>query len=146
MSKAKFEIKAMGDLGELKQETLEGVNKAIVAAAYKVRDDARSVFKASKTLYKNATSEYDKLAEGINVEKLVGGTIKVHALGDGNGATSLWKSVFFVGGTLYRSNKRGNKGRITENMALDKAVSSNANTLEKYIDNVLKQKEKETHG
>ena len=121
MSKAKFEIKAMGDLGALKQETLEGVNKAIVAAAYKVRDDARSIFKASKTLYKNATSEYDKLAEGINVGKL-------------------------VGGTLYRSNKRGNKGRITENMALDKAVSSNANTLEKYIDNVLKQKEIETHG
>lgn len=146
MSKARFEIKAMGDLGELKKETLEGVNKAIVAAAYKVRDDARSVFKASKTLYKNATSEYDKLAEGINVGKLVGGTIKVHALGDGNGATSFWKSVFFVGGTLYRSNKRGNKGRITENMALDKAVSTNAKTLEKYIDNVLKQKEKETHG
>ena len=146
MSKARFEIKAMGDLGELKKETLDGVNKALVAAAYKVRDDARSVFKASKTLYKNATSEYDKLAEGINVGKLVAGTIKVHALGDGNGATSLWKSVFFVGGTLYRSNKRGNKGRITENMALDKAVSTNAKTLEKYIDNVLKQKEKETHG
>ena len=65
MSKARFEIKAMGDLGELKKETLDGVNKALVAAAYKVRDDARSVFKASKTLYKNATLTTELLPQNI---------------------------------------------------------------------------------
>ena len=146
MSKAKFEIRAIGDLGELKRETLEGVNKAIVTAAFKVRDDARNYFMTSKTLYKNATEAYDKLAGGINVGKLVGGTIKVHAFGDGNSQTTLWKSVFFVGGTLYRSNGRGNKGRIAENNALDKAVQQNINTLDKYINNVLKEKENKTHG
>ena len=61
----------------------KGVDRAVVAAAFKIRDTARTTFNSSRSLYKHATKKYKHLSEGINVGKFdeTSETIKVHALG-----------------------------------------------------------------
>lgn len=135
-----FETRNIEDKG-----LLDKIDKALLAAAFRVRDDARNVFMSSKSLYKHATSNYDKLANGIMVGKLNNSTVKVHTLGD-NKDQSLWKTRFFVGSTLYRTQtqKKGvklkkpySKGFIQANDALEQAVSQNQNTLDLFVNNVL---------
>lgn len=126
----------------------ENIDRALLAAAFKVRDDARREFIASKPQYKYATSDYDKLANGIMIGRLKNSEVKVHALGN-NSDQTLWKTRFFVGSTIYRTqnkrrgeslNKPYTKGFIKGNDAIDKAVSQNETTLDIYIHNVLNKK------
>lgn len=126
-------------------DLLAKIDKAVVAAACKVRDDAKKAFMANKSQYKYATKNYDALASGIMIGKLKGDAIKVHALGNNQKGSNTYKTRFFVGSTIYRTQtkqqgksiKPYTKGYIKGNDAIDKAVNSNGNTLNQYINNVL---------
>lgn len=124
------------DLENATSEMLKGVNKALVAAAYKICDEMREEFRKSQSKYKYGTEDYYKLASGIMVGKLDNGKIKIHALGhsDNDGT---WKARFFVGGTSYRENSKGNKGMIKSNDAVDKGLEKGQNILNNFINNAL---------
>lgn len=142
-----FEIR---NIEESVPELIEQIDKAVLAAAFKIRDDARTHFMSSKSQYKYATSNYNKLANGIMVGKLTGSSVKVHSLGN-KGNNDTWKTRFFVGGTTYRTqtqqegvrlNKPYTKGFIQDNTALDKAVAQNQNILSEFIGNVINNDKK----
>ena len=130
------------DLETASEEILKGIDKAVLATAFKVRDDARQSFKGSSNLYKHSASHsYDNLASGIMVGKLNNGTVKVHALGDKSNYNS-YKARFFVGGTTYRQQtskggKTYTKGFIQGNDALGRSAENNNSTLTNYINNVI---------
>ena len=135
------------DLSTASEEMLRGIDKAVLAAAFKVRDDARLSFLGSNSLYKNHTPNhnYEKLAEGIMVGKLTNNKVKVHAMGSKENYNS-FKTRFFVGGTTYRestskSGKPFTKGFIQSNDAITKAVDNNQDTLTNYINNVINNNE-----
>lgn len=124
------------DLENASVDILKGVNRAIVAAAFKIRDEMRSEFRKSKSNYKYSTSDYYKMSEGIMVGKLRDGSIKIHALGHTNN-DGTWKARFFVGGTIYRKNSKGNKGFIKANSAVDDGMRNAENILNNFIKNVI---------
>ena len=124
------------DLENATAEMLKGVNMALVAAAYKICDEMRDEFKKSQPQYKYGTEDYYRLAQGIMVGKLDNGRIKIHALGHSEN-DGLWKARFFVGGTTYRENSKGNKGLIKSNDAVDKGLSKGQNILNNFINNAL---------
>jgi hypothetical protein len=124
------------DLENATEEMLRGVNRALLAAAFKIRDDMRDEFRRSIGEYKYATEDYYRMAQGIMVGKLQDGSVKIHALGNyENDGT--WKARFFVGGTTYRKNVNGDKGYIKANNAIDKGMNNAQNTLNNYINNAL---------
>lgn len=124
------------DLENASNEILEKVDKALLAAAFKIRDEMRDEFKKSQSNYKYSTSEYKKMASGIMVGKLNNSQVKIHALGNRvNDGT--WKARFFVGGTTYRKTNKGNKGYIKSNDAVDKGLNNAENILNSYIRNTL---------
>ena len=130
------------DLETASENIRKGVDKALLATAFKVRDDARANFQGSANMYKRTPNhDYNSLASGIMVGKLNNGTVKVHALGDKSNYNS-YKARFFVGGTTYRqeASKNGKtytKGFIQGNDALGRSVDNNNSTLTNYINNVI---------
>lgn len=124
------------DLENASKEMLMGVDRAVLAAAFKIRDDMRSYFKKSISKYKYATEDYYKLANGIMVGKLEYGQVKIHALGNREN-DGTWKTRFFVGGTSYRENQNGNKGLIKKNEAIDNGINNGEEILKNYINNAL---------
>lgn len=134
------------DLEEASNEILERIDKAVLATAFNVRDNMRSEFKNSKSNYKYSTEKYNELSEGIMVGKLRNGTVKVHALGSPS-KYNTYKTRFFVGGTIYRTQterngvgiKPSNKGYLKSNDAVEKGLKGGQETLERYINNVLKK-------
>lgn len=124
------------NLEDASAEMLIGINKAVLAAAFKIRDEMREEFKKSASQYKYGTEAYQRLAEGIMVGKLNNGQVKIHALGT-NQNDGTWKARFFVGGTTYRKNQNGNKGYIKENSAVDKGIRNAESILTSYLNNVL---------
>lgn len=131
------------DLEVASESIKKGIDQAVLATAFKVRDDARAEFLSSGSLYKKSVGhDYNSLADGIMVGKLNNSTVKVHALGSKEKYNS-YKTRFFVGGTTYRtqtakkSGKPYTKGFIQSNDALDKSVGNNSTTLTNYINNVL---------
>ena len=132
------------DLEKVTSDMLKGIDKALLAAAFKIRDNMRNEFLHGKSLYKHSTSEYSKLANGIMVGKLKDGQVKIHALGNKEDYNS-YKTRFFVGGTRYRkqtqkageSIKPYTKGFIKSNEAVDKGISGGQQILNNFIGNVL---------
>lgn len=124
------------DLENYSEEMISKIDRAVVAAAFKIRDEIREEFKKSASMYDNHTDKYEKLAEGIMVGKLKNSQIKVHALGS-NEKPDTFKTRFFVGGTTYRKNNRGNKGFIKSNAAVDNGLSNAENILNSFIKNTL---------
>lgn len=124
------------DLETLSEEMIEKIDRAVVAAAFKIRNEIREEFKKSANLYTNHTSKYDELSEGIMVGKLKNSQIKVHAMGS-NEKPDTFKTRFFVGGTTYRKNSKGNKGFIKSNTAVDKGLSNAESILNSFIKNTL---------
>ena len=131
------------DLETVSESIKNSIDKAVLATAFKIRDDARAEFLSSGSLYKHTDGHnYNSLADGIMVGKLNNGTVKVHALGSKEKYNS-YKARFFVGGTTYRtqtgkvSGKPYTKGFIKNNDALDKSVNTNSTTLTNYINNVI---------
>lgn len=135
------------DIEKASSEMLRNIDKAVVASAFKIRDDARQIFITSRSIYKKHTSghNYKDLASGIMVGKLRSSQIKIHSLGS-NG--HLYKTRFFVGGTTYRKqtkikgkslSKPYTKGFIKANETIDKAMGNADTTLSKYIKNAIEE-------
>lgn len=128
------------DLSEYSKSQLKQFDKAVLAAAFKVRDEARQAFIDSKPQYKMATSKYTNLVEGIMVGRLNDNhSVKVHALGSRSKKES-YKTRFFVGGTIQRFNGGycSYNGQIDENEAIDKGLKDGQKILDTYINNTLK--------
>lgn len=133
------------DLSNASEEILKDIDKALLAAAFKIRDEMRSYFVQSKGQYKHSTSNYNHLDEGIMVGKLNNNTVKIHALGNNQKNSDLFKTRFFVGGTKYRTQVQKNgkpiksfsKGYIESNDAVDKGKSNAQNILNNFINNTL---------
>lgn len=134
------------DLTLASEEILERIDRAVLATAFRVRDNARSEFIKNRSNYKYSTNNYDELSEGIMVGKLKNGTVKVHSLGSPN-KYNTYKTRFFIGGTNNRTQtsrngkniKPSNKGYIKANDAIDKGVEGAQETLDRYINNILKK-------
>lgn len=126
------------DLESASEEVVAKVDRALLAAAFKIRDDMREEFKKSQSSYKYGTAEYYRMAQGIMVGKLLNNQVKVHALGN-HADDGTWKARFFVGGTQYRKGNpnNSNKGRIAANEAVDKGIRDGQKILETYIKNTL---------
>lgn len=124
------------DLENATADVLARVDKAILAAAFRIRDDMRSEFKRSKTDYKYSTQDYYRMSSGIMVGKLNNSKVKIHALGHKEN-DGTWKARFFVGGTTYRQNEKGNKGFIKSNEAVDRGLRNADTILNTFINNTL---------
>lgn len=129
------------ELESITQETKERINKAIVAAAIRIRDDIRKSFLTdSKSLYKHHIGDISHLISGIMIGKDKGGSIKIHALGNKNDGDS-YKTRFFVGGTKYRrqtkktgqSIKPFTKGYIKATDSLNKVVDNSEHILNNFV-------------
>lgn len=128
------------DLTEYSESQLKRFDKAVLAAAFKIRDEARQAFISSRPQYKMSTSKYSNLAEGIMVGRLNDNhSVKVHALGSRSNKDS-YKTRFFVGGTVQRFNGGycSYNGSIDENAAIDKGLKDGQRILDNYINNTLK--------
>ena len=124
------------DLSTASNDILRRVDRAVLAAAFKVREEIQDEFKRQRTLYKYATDNYYRMAEGIMVGKLRNGYVKIHALGHMEN-TGDWKARFFVGGTDYRKTSKGDKGLIKKNEAVDNGITNANSILNSYIKNTI---------
>lgn len=134
------------DLTHYSDEILARIDRAIVAAAFRIRDDMRQAFISSSSLYKYNTSDYKNLAEGIQIGKISNSKIKIHALGTRDYYDS-YKTRFFVGETIPRTQTKRNgksikpytKGYIKANNAIDNGMTNAEYTLNQYIKNVIEK-------
>lgn len=124
------------DLSTATEEILKKVDRAVLAAAFKIRDEMRAEFKKDISLYKYATKDYYRMAEGIMVGKLTNSKVKVHAFGPKQN-DGTWKARFFVGSTTYRKTIKGNKGFIKANSAVDDGLRNADQILSTYIKNTI---------
>lgn len=142
--------KVIYDTSEMKNfypELKKKVDRAVVAAAVQIRDRARTLFVNSQSLYKYRTKNYKKLKEGLMIGKFnpKNSSIKIHALGT-NTVENSYKTRFFVGGTVYRKQKKKagkpikpySKGFIKPNKAIDDSMQHAENYLGRFIKNALK--------
>ena len=119
---------------------LEQIDKALVAAAYKFKDKAQSLF-VNNERYKNLAP----LKGGILLGRLENSQIKLHAFGYNDPDKRTYKARFFVGGTKIRVNKKpiGNhkkpltKGKIEPLDSVEKATQGGQNLLDNYIKKAL---------
>lgn len=127
------------DLSTVGQEILDSIDSAILAAAYKVRDQGRQVFIQQGGIYKHHdANKYNALAGGIMVGKLKKDhTVTVHALGANTTGSNLWKTRFFVGGTIERAIPHS-KGMIAKNEAVDKGANNAQSILDEYVNNAIR--------
>lgn len=132
------------DLTTLSEQILGKVDDAVMAAACRIRDNMKQAFKSGSSLYKYGTNKYYALAEGLRVNRLNDGKVRIHALG-GVDDYHTYKTRFFVGGSIPRTQtkwqgrsiKPFTKGYIQANDAVDKGFSIAENTLNTYISHVL---------
>ena len=124
------------DLSTASEEIIKKVDRAVLAAAFKIRDEMREQFKKDITLYKYATRDYYRMAGGIMVGKLSNSKVKIHAFGPKQN-DGTWKARFFVGSTTYRKNNKGNKGFIKANEAVDDGLRNGNQILSTYIKNTI---------
>ena len=130
------------------KEMLKNIDDAIIATAFKLRDEARQIFINSSSIYKTHSSghNYRDLAQGIMVGKLRSSQIKIHSLGASDNQHT-YKTRFFVGGTQYRRQtkmkgkavKPYQKGFIKPNETIDKAMNDADTTLNNYIKNAIEE-------
>ena len=99
------------NLDTASKEMVKKIDKAVLAAGFKIRDDARDAFAAAQSKYKYATPEYHNLESGIMVGHLYDSHVKIHAMG-AKSDYDTYKTRFFVGGTVYRKQKRWQGKRI----------------------------------
>lgn len=118
------------DLDTFGKEILQSIDRAVLAAAFRMRDNARAKFLSSDN---KRTSKYDSLSRGINVGKLINHQTNVNALGTRENYDT-YKTRFFVGGTKPRT-KGHDRGFISANNALENGIDESL--LEKYISNAI---------
>lgn len=113
------------------------IEKALVAAAYTMRNNARKQFSHNSHGY-NISSLQDgimlgplrSVADGVS-------TITIHAMGNPS-IKKTWKARIFAGGAYHRRTKsRGrNRGTIQDLKTISKSIDQNI--LNTYINNVIK--------
>lgn len=118
------------DLDTYGKEILESIDRAVLAAAFKMRDDARTKFLSSD---QKKTSRFDSLTKGINVGKLINHQTNINALGTRE-YYNTYKTRFFVGGTKPRT-KGHDRGQLNPNNALESVLDEGL--LQKYIQNAI---------
>lgn len=115
---------------------LKQIDKALVAAAYKMRDNARRLFTSNDKDYQIAS-----IADGIMLGRLrkdaAGTTITLHAMGNASNPKS-WKARIFAGGAYHRRtrNRGRNRGSIEDLKTIEK--STDQRILDSYINNAIK--------
>ena len=133
------------DFNNISNETVQKVNRAVVAAAIKIRDEVRETFVSdAQSLYRHHTGNIANLTTGIMIGKDQGGSIKIHALGSREDYES-YKTRFFIGGTKYRTQEKVNgvpirpftKGYISPTDTLNRVVNGSGTILSNYINRVL---------
>jgi len=133
------------DLTTYAEDMLSRIDDAVVAAAYKIRDNIRQTFINGSNIYKHRTNKINDLAQGINVGKLQDSKVKIHAMGTKDNYHT-YKTRFFVGGTVPRTQtkwrgkplqKPYTKGYIKSLDSIDKGMSGAEGILNTYIQNVL---------
>ena len=137
------------DIEKASSEILQNIDKAVVASAFRIRDDARQIFISSASIYKTHSNghSYRDLASGIMVGKLRSSQIKIHSLGTKENAHS-YKTRFFVGGTQYRKqnkikdntlSKPFQKGYIKPNDTIETVMDGADTILNTYIKNAIEE-------
>lgn len=138
MGKLIFEVR---DLEEASAEIQNSVDRALLAAAFKIRDEMRSCFRKDAATTYEHKGDVERMADGIMVGKLTNSKVKVHALGsrvdDGT-----YKTRFFVGGTIYRKGTSSNgkvfsKGYIQALDSVEKGIANADTILNEFINNAL---------
>lgn len=132
------------DLSTYSADMIKNIDRAVLAAAYRLRDNMRQAFVNGSSLYKYGTPKYKELAKGIEVGKIRDSKVKVHAMGT-RAYYDSYKTRFFVGGTVPRTQiKQGGKrikpytkGYIKENDAIEKGLSGGEQLLNTFINNVI---------
>lgn len=115
---------------------LKQIDKALVAAAYKMRDNARRLFTSNDKGYQIAS-----IADGIMLGRLrkdaAETTITLHAMGNSSNPKS-WKARIFAGGAYHRRtrNRGRNRGSIEDLKTIEK--STDQRILDSYINNAIK--------
>lgn len=133
------------DFNNIGNETVQKVNRAVVAAAVKIRDEVRDNFVSdAQSLYRYHTGNIANLTTGIMIGKDRGGSIKIHAMGSRQDYES-YKTRFFIGGTTYRRQESRNgrpirpftKGYIKPTNTLERVVNNSGTILSTYINRAL---------
>ena len=135
------------DVRNVEKELLGKLNKSVMAAAFAIRDNMRAEFKKDGSKYKYHTSNFDRMAEGINVGKMRNGTVVIHAMGNKEN-DGTWKTRFFVGGTKIRKQRKENgqrlehpytKGYLSSLDSVEKGMRDAQQILNTYVQHVINE-------
>lgn len=117
-------------------EQLKRVDKALVAAAYAMRDKARKLFVSNAKGY-----NLQSLQDGVMLGRLRHGndgvtSVTLHAFGNNTNKNS-YKARFFVGGAYHRQTRSQRyRGSIEALNTIENALDQG--TLDDYINSVIK--------
>lgn len=117
-------------------EQLKQIDKALVAAAYAMRDKARKLFVSNAKGY-----NLQSLQDGVMLGRLRHGndgvtSVTLHAFGNNTNKNS-YKARFFVGGAYHRQTRSQRyRGSIEAQNTIENALDQG--TLDDYINNVIK--------
>lgn len=130
---AKYNIYDTKQIEQFTVQQLQAIDKALVAAAYKLKDIAQKEF-VNNGRYR----KLDSLKEGIMLGRLQNSSISLHSYGYNDSLKKTYKARFFVGGTVDRDNGKHSTGHIEALDTIDKTVQANQQLLTEYINKVIK--------
>lgn len=117
-------------------EQLKQIDKALVAAAYAMRDKARKLFVSNAKGY-----NLQSLQDGVMLGRLRHGndgvtSVTLHSFGN-NTKKNSYKARFFVGGAYHRQTRSQRyRGSVEALNTIENALDQG--TLDDYINNVIK--------
>lgn len=111
------------------------IDKALVAAVYRMRDDARKLFVFNRKGYQVQPLE-DGIMLGLLKKTQDGSSITLHAFGNNTNRNS-YKARFFAGGAYHRKTRLGRyRGSVEDLKTIEESLD--ANILEDYINNIIR--------
>lgn len=106
------------DFNGINAQTVQKVNRAVVAAAIKIRDDVRQTFVSdAQSLYRHHTGNIENLTTGIMIGKDRGGSIKIHAMGSREDYESFKTRFLLV--VLNTERKKREMGDLSDHSLRD---------------------------
>lgn len=106
------------DFNGINAQTVQKVNRAVVAAAIKIRDDVRQTFVSdAQSLYRHHTGNIENLTTGIMIGKDRGGSIKIHAMGSREDYESFKTRFLLV--VLNTERKKREMGDLSDHSQRD---------------------------